>query len=72
MFVICFLILIFWICIASYLAEQFYEVAQEKGHDDRKYFWICFWFGFPGYLLVIALPNRSNSLQTMSDELPDL
>ena len=70
--VICLLIFVFWIVISIYLAEQFYEVVQEKGYDDRKYFWICFWFGIPGYLLVIALPSRSNTLQTVSDELPDL
>ena len=68
----CLLILVFWIVITSILAEQFYEVAQEKGYDDRKYFRICFWLGLPGYLLVIALPNRSNSQQTLPDELPDL
>ena len=72
MFLIYLLILAFWIWAAWYLSNQFYEVAQAKGYDDRKYFWICFWFALPGYLLVIALPNRSNALQTMSDELPDL
>lgn len=72
MFLIYLLILAFWIWIAWYLANQFYEAAQEKGYHDRKYFWICFWLGYPGYLLVIALPNRRNSLQALPDELPDL
>ena len=72
MLLIYLLIFCFWICLSFYLADQFHEVAQEKGYDDRKYFRICFWLGLPGYLLVIALPNRSNSQQTLPDELPDL
>lgn len=56
-----------------YLANQFYEVAKEKGFTDRKYLWICFWLGAIGYLLVIALPDRGNhTTPVISDELPDL
>ena len=66
------LILAVWVWLAWYIGEQFYEAAQAKGYQDRKYFWICFWLGWVGYLLVIALPNRSNVPQVMSDELPDL
>ena len=72
MALIYFLIFVFWIFVASYLANEFDEVAQAKGYHDRKYFRICFWLGLFGYLLVIALPNRSNALQPISDELPDL
>lgn len=64
------------LCLAWYLANQFYKVAEEKGFTDRKYLWICFWLGVIGYLLVIALPdrgNRNNSITpAISDELPDL
>lgn len=67
-----FLIFIFWICLASNLADEFYEVARAKGYDDRKYYRVCFWLGLPGYLLVIALPNRSNTMQALPEELPDL
>lgn len=55
-----------------YLAKQFFEIAQAKGYNDRKYLWICFWLGLPGWLLVIALPNRENNVPVISDELPDL
>lgn len=44
-----------------FIAEWFSEAAEDKGYGnfaDRKYFWICFWLGFIGYLLVIALPDR--------------
>lgn len=58
--------------LAWYLANQFYEVAKEKGFTDRKYLWICFWLGAIGYLLVIALPDRGNRTPAISDELPDL
>ena len=41
-----------------FIAKWFSEAAEDKGYDDRKCFWICFWLGFIGYLLVIALPDR--------------
>ncbi len=43
--------------IAFWIADQFYQAACMKGHDDKKYFWICFFFGIAGYLLVCALPT---------------
>ena len=48
--------LVLWI---DYLiAREFYFAAQEKGHDEKKYLWLCFLLGVVGYLLVIALPNN--------------
>lgn len=41
-----------------YLAVCFAEAAEAKGHREPKYFWLCFWLGFIGYLLVIALPDH--------------
>ena len=55
-----------------FIAKWFFEVAEEKGYHDKKYFWICFWLGLPGWLLVIALPNRGTSQQTVIDELPEI
>lgn len=54
------------------IANWFFEVAQAKGFRDRKYLWICFWLNVVGYLLVIALPDRGNTQQVLSDELPEL
>lgn len=65
--IIAFLIWLDW-----YVAKQFFGAAQAKGYNERKYLWICFWLGFVGYLLVIALPDRGNSPAAISDELPDL
>lgn len=36
--------LIVALCVCWYLANQFFEVATEKGFTDRKYFWICLLF----------------------------
>ena len=66
------IILILAIWLEWYIANQFYAVAKAKGHSDRKYLWICFWLTVVGYLLVIALPDRGNTPQVISDELPDL
>lgn len=65
------------VCIALlvldwFVATCFFEVAEAKGYHDQKYFWLCFWLSFVGYLLVIALPDRGNSQQAANDELPDL
>ena len=43
--------------VSALLAASFADVAREKGHDESRYFWLCFLFGIPGYLLVIALPD---------------
>lgn len=43
-----------------YIAKQFQSVAYEKGYSESKFYHLCFWLGLPGYLLVIALPDRGN------------
>lgn len=55
-----------------YLAKQFEIAAQAKGYEEKKYFWISFWLGMVGYLLVIALPDRATVIKVPSEELPDL
>lgn len=53
----------FWIGIfINYLiTKEFYSISQQKGYNQKKYFWICFFLGIIGYLLVIALPNLRNN-----------
>ena len=43
-----------------YIANSFYEIACDKGFYDSRYFWISLLTGLPGYLLVVALPDRKN------------
>lgn len=66
------LLLIVCLVVDFFLAGQFFEAATAKGYTDKKYYWICFWLGLPGWLLVIALPKRENNVPVISDELPDL
>lgn len=54
------------------IAREFYKIAVQKGHPQKKYLWISFFCTYIGYLLVIALPDRGEAQKTISDELPDL
>lgn len=38
---------------------EFANIAEEKGFERRRYWHFCFWLGFVGFLIVIALPNRN-------------
>ncbi len=40
------------------IASTFYQIACQKGHEERKYFHFCFWLGIVGWLMVVALPDR--------------
>lgn len=61
--------------ISWFLAQEFYKAAIMKGWNSKKYFWLSFFFGIAGYLLVIALPDRGAVQQMsvmVSDDLPEL
>lgn len=59
-----------------FLAKEFYKIAQMKGYFDKRYFWLCFVFGFIGYLMVIALPvidsAKTAAQKAEDDSLPTL
>lgn len=46
--------------VAFYVANEFYEIAVDKGYDDKKYLWWTFWLFPIGAAMVIALPDRKN------------
>ena len=52
------------------IAGEFANIAEEKGFERRRYWHFCFWLGFIGYLIVVALPNRK--LTELSKALTDL
>lgn len=60
MVIIYILIAAAYLVLDYFIAEWFAEATYAKGYHESKYFWICFWLGFIGYLLVIALPDRGN------------
>ena len=43
------------------LARKFDFIAAEKGYvtKNHSYFWYCFFFGLIGYLIVNALPDKT-------------
>lgn len=74
-------LIIFLVCVVGivldfFISRWFYTAAKEKGHQQKKYFWICFWLGMVGWLLIIALPDRGGVLprkqEPVRDELPEL
>ena len=68
--IIAFCALMLWVLFL--IAKEFYKAAQAKGYSEKKYFWIPFWLGIVGYMLVIALPDRGNTPKAVIDELPEL
>lgn len=80
-------LVIFWVALIvsvimwAFLANEFYSAACAKGFDSRKYFWMTFFLGILGALVVIALPdhgkkpqNRNYATHTRnnSNDLPEL
>ena len=57
--------LVIGLLINALLSFYFYEVAKEKGFYRKCYFWIPFFFGFIGYILVAALPDRGRATEVL-------
>lgn len=72
MVIVYLLVLALVIVFAYFMAKWFYEVAEEKGYHDKKYFWMCFLWGAVGIPLIIALPDRGNGQQSAVNDLPEL
>ena len=49
-----------------YIAWLFQNAAEEKGHGDQKYFWICLLLGLPGWIYVAALPDVASKRVIMN------
>ena len=65
--------IILGLVINYYIANEFYKVAVMKGYNEDKYLWISFFFSVAGYLLVIALPDKSMKNEKVSvDQIPEL
>lgn len=63
---------ILYLGVSFFFAGEFAQAASAKGYPQRKYYWISFLMGLPGWLLVIALPDRGADQLAVPDELPDL
>lgn len=57
-FLIVFIVFLISLAINIFIATKFSKIAAMKGHTEGSWFWICFFFGFVGWLMVIALPDR--------------
>lgn len=62
--------LLIWL--QAYIAEAFYDAALNKGFVDRKYYWLTFFCGIVGMLLVVALPQPMGMHKQPSQNLPEL
>jgi len=49
------IVVLFW-----FIAEEFQRIATMKGHYEKRYFWWSFLLPIVGYLMVIALPDRTD------------
>lgn len=58
------------ISLKLYIASVASGIATDKGYTEGKWFHICFWFGFVGYILVAAMPDlRARELQVETNKL---
>lgn len=75
MLIVLYIILILaLLAVHYYVAGEFYKVAAMKGWSQKKYRVMAFWLWIVGYLLIIALPDRTGESMTavISDDLPEL
>lgn len=62
--------LLIWL--QAYIAEAFYDAALSKGYVSRKYYWLTFFCGVVGMLLVVALPQPIGLKKQNAQSLPEL
>ncbi len=48
---------VFLILLSLVIAYHFHQIALAKGHYEKRWFWLCFLLGLPGWLMVAALPD---------------
>ena len=41
-------------------AKNMARIAADKGYTERKWFHYCFWLGLAGFIMVCAMPDKSN------------
>lgn len=64
-----FLVLIGIIVIVVHIRVSlfFAEIAEQKGHSKKNFFWCVFFLGIVGMLMVIALPNIKAAENTQKE-----
>lgn len=69
-FIVIFGVLFAIVLLVAYImaAVEFNSIANRKGYPGNKYGWWCFWFPAAGYLMVIALPDRSRKEESTSEK----
>ena len=55
-----------------FISKWFRNIAQMKGHNEKRYFWVPFFFGLVGYLMVIALPDRGACKDAAPANVPNV
>ena len=68
------LYIIIWVValiIQYFVAKQFESAAADKGYQGSRFFHLSFWLGLPGWLLVIALPDRGSNNKRFSQATPE-
>lgn len=60
-------ILIVALIIDYFIAKQFEDIAEEKGFSQKRNFWIPFFFGLVGWIMVAALPDRGKQTVEVSE-----
>lgn len=71
-----------WVAVSIYAWWKFNKIANDKGYEGYRYFWIVAFTGIIGILVVMALPDKklrdavikanNDSYTVDNDQLPTL
>ena len=61
------------IVLMIFVAQAFQDIAEMKGHSERKYFWWTLFLGVIGMLMVVALPDLKarGGVAPMAEKQPE-
>lgn len=64
LFIVILLIVFAWLVTVFSVSGAFADLADKKGYDWYNAFWLCFFLGIIGYIIVLARKNLRKAAKT--------